>query len=256
MNHDHENRESSSVLRHLQDLCRKADTVGQWQYSGFLTPAEQQEMIRFGRNSGLAFSFDGGYPGAERRILLAGREDLMGYPPEPPLAALRVQPLSEKYAEDLTHPDYLGAILGLGIERPLIGDILIQEKEAWFFCLESIADFLCSSLIQVRRTSVTVSRAGEDHPVPEPRFQELLLHTASERLDAVVAEFTGISRSKVAGLFSGGKVFVNSLPAADPGKKIREGDIFSVRGYGKAVYDGVDRETRKGRLVLKLRKYM
>ena len=68
MNLERENRESSPVLRHLADLCRRAETVGQWQYSGFLTPAEQQEMIRFGRSSGLSFSFDGGYAGAERRI--------------------------------------------------------------------------------------------------------------------------------------------------------------------------------------------
>lgn len=243
------------VLRHLLDLCRRNEKTGLWQYSAFLSPAEQDDFLRCPEAAGFPFLLTGGYEAAERKILAAGSEAESG-PADPPVRVAAIVPKSEKYAEDLTHRDYLGAVLGLGIERGLIGDILVRDRRAWVFCLPSAAELLVSSLDQVRRTAVTAELTNADIPELQPRFAQLRLNIASERLDAVTAAFAGLSRGQADQLFRAEKVFVNGRTAADRSAKLKAGDILSVRGFGKAVYDGVEHETRKNRLWVILRKYI
>ena len=247
------NSEQEVTLRHLLDLCRKSEKACTWQYSGFLSPAEQDDLLRSREAAGFSFLLAGGYENAERKILAAGNEAEMG-PPDPPVSVIAVRPKSEKYAEELTHRDYLGAILGLGIERSLIGDILVREHRAWFFCLRSAADMLVSSLTQVRRTTVTAEIARADVPELQPRYTPLRVNVASERLDAVIAAFTGLSRGQAEKLFASEKVFVNGRMITDRSVRLKEGDAFSVRGFGKAVYDGIEYETKKSRYMVRLRK--
>lgn len=239
------------TLRHLLDLCRKSDRTGIRQFSAFLSPAEQEDFLRCPEAAGYAFLLTGGYPEAERKILAAGSAE----EPDPPISVIAVSPKSMKFSEDLTHRDYLGAVLGLGIERGLVGDILVRDKRAWLFCLSSVSDLIVSSLREVRRTAVASQPAAPDIPELRPRFTPLRLNVASERLDAVTAAFTGISRAQAGPLFSSEKVFVNGRAAADKSARLKEGDILSVRGFGKAVYDGIERETKKNRLWVSLRKY-
>ena len=246
---------NGAVLRHLLDLCRRSERTGLWQYSAFLSPAEQDELIRCPEAAGYPYILTGGYENAERRILAVGSETEAG-PPQPPIRTIAVTPKSLKYAEELTHRDYLGAILGLGIERSLIGDILIRDRQAWFFCLVSAAELITSSLTQVRRTSVTAAETDPDLPELQPRYDSMRLNVASERLDAVVSAFAGLSRGQAEKLFSAEKVFVNGRVVPDKGAKLKEGDILSVRGFGKAVYDGIEHETRKNRIWVTLRKYV
>ena len=241
------------VLRHLLDLCRKSEKTGRWQYSGFLSLAEQDDLLSAREAAGCSFRLEGGYENAERKILAAGDETEMG-PPDLPVSVIAVAPKSEKYAEELTHRDYLGAILGLGIERSLIGDILVRDHRAWFFCLDSAADMLASSLTQVRRTTVTAEPVPPDVPELQPEYIQLRLNVASERLDAVIAAFAGLSRGQADKLFAAGKVFVNGRTAMDRSSRLKAGDVFSVRGFGKAVYDGIEYETRKNRYQVRLRK--
>ena len=247
---------SDLVIRHLMDLCRKSEKISAWQYSGFLSPAEQDAFLRQPEAGRFSFQFLGGYDGAERRILAAGDEAYFGFPAEAPIAVVEVAPLSLKFAEDLTHRDFLGAILGLGIDRSLIGDILVREKKAWVFCLDSAAGILTGGLNQVRRTSVSARVTDADIPDLQPRFESIRINIASERLDAIAAAFAGISRGQCLPLFSAEKVFVNGRSVTDKSMKLKEGDILSVRGYGKAIYDGIERETKKNRLWASLRRYI
>ena len=247
---------SDPLLRHLEDLCRQADARGMWRYSGFLSPAEQEDFRRSSSFPADLVHFWGGYESAERRLLGAGSEALFDVPPTWPVSVVRVSPLSPKFAEPLTHRDYLGSILGLGIERSLIGDILVRDQAAWVFCLDSAVDLLTSALSQVRRTAVRAELASLDAPDLAPRLEPLSLNVASERLDAVVAGFTALSRGQSAELFASGKVLVNSRPVPDGSARLKPGDILSVRGFGKARYDGIDRTSRKGRLFVSLQKYI
>ena len=241
--------------RHLLDLCRRSERTASWMFSGFLTPAEQEDFFRCPESAQYDWSFYGGYEAAERKLLIAGNAGVIGSPPTFPVCVIAVRPASRKFAESLSHRDYLGAILRLGIERSLIGDILVHEKQAWFFCLDSVADFLMSSLTRIRNTTVSASLSSAEAPELQPRYEPIRLNVASERLDAVLSAFTGLSRAQVIPLFNE-KVFVNSRPVTDKSLQLKEGDILSVRGFGKAVYDGVEYETRKSRLWVSLRKYV
>ena len=241
------------TVRHLLDLCRRSEKTGSWQYSAFLSPAEQDDWLGSREAAGCRYFLSGGYECAERRILAAGDEAEAG-PPELPLRVISVRPKSGKYAEKLTHRDYLGAILGLGIERALIGDILVREQQAWFFCLAPAADMIASALAQVRRTAVIAQAAGMEVPELQPRYEAVRINVASERADAVVAGFAAVSRAEADRLFAAGKVFVNSRAVTDRSFRLKEGDILSVRGIGRVIYDGIDHETKKNRYHVRLRK--
>ena len=246
---------NDAALRHLLDLCRKSRKTGNWQYSGFLSPAEQEDFLRSADAAEYPFFLAGGHEAAERKILAAGDETEAG-PPELPISVIAVAPKNEKYAEELTHRDYLGAILGLGIERSLIGDILLKGKQAWFFCLSPAAEMMETSLTQVCRTAVEARVTEPDIPDLQPEYASVRINVASERLDAVAAAFAGISRGQAEKLFGAEKVFVNGRIASDRSMRLKEGDIISVRGIGKAVYDGIGHETKKNRLWVNLRKYV
>ena len=183
---------AGQMNRHLLDLCRRSDRTLSWVYSGFLTPAEQENFIRCPEAARFDWCFAGGYEAAERKLLAAGNESLTGCPPDPPIRVIAVAPVSAKYAENLSHRDYLGAILSLGIGRSLIGDILVREKQAWFFCLESAADFLTSSLTRVRNTAVSASLSSAEAPELRPRYEPLRLNVASERLDACIQKYKAL----------------------------------------------------------------
>ncbi len=223
------------TCRHLLDLCRRSEKTGAWQYSAFLSPAEQNSFLLSPEGMNYPFRLMGGYATAERKILAVGREEEAGQP-DPPLSVIAVSPKNMKYAEVLTHRDYLGAILGLGIDRSLIGDILVRDHQAWFFCLSSAADMIASSLSQVRKTAVVAHIAAPDIPELEPHFAQMRVNVASERLDAVVAAFTGLSRGQTEKLFNAEKIFVNGLIEKNRSVRLKAGDILSVRGFGKTVY--------------------
>ncbi len=246
---------SEELQRHLKDLCRRAEKTGSYVYSAFLTPAEQSDFEKDPPACGIGWSFWGGTEGAERRLLICGSERDFGYAAEPPAVILRIRPVSEKFSEDLTHRDYLGSLLSLGVERSMIGDILIRDKEAYAVCLDGIADYLCGALERVRRTGVRAERVSADIPALAPRFETLRLNLASERLDALISAFCGLSRGHVQPLFAAERVFVDGRVIKDGSRRIKEGETVSVRGFGKAVYDGILGETKKGRLTVSLRRY-
>jgi len=246
---------SDVTIRHLLDLCRRNGKTGLWHFSAFLSPAEQDDFLRCPEAAGFSCQFFGGYEAAERKILAAGSEAESG-PPEWPLCCVAILPKSDRFAEPLTHRDYLGAILGLGIDRSLIGDILVRDGRAWVLCLSAASDLLVSSLTQVRRTAVVAEQTTPDIPELQPRYADLRINVASERLDAVIASFAGLSRSEADKLFRAEKVFVNGRVVLDRSDHLKPGDILSIRGFGKAIYDGLERETRKNRLWVCLRKYV
>ena len=244
------------LMANILDRAEKAKKRNIPAASDFLSPRQKILASDLLRLSGLRETdcvWTGGYENAERKILAAGNEAEMGHP-EPPVRVIAVKPKSEKFAEKLTHRDYLGSVLALGIDRSLIGNIIVRDQGAWVFCLSSAAGLITSSLTQVRRTAVRAEVTAADIPELQPQYAALTLNVASERLDAVTAAFTGISRAQADRLFASEKVFVNGRTVTDRSFRLKEGDVLSVRGFGKAIYDGIDHETRKNRYQVRLRK--
>ena len=205
----------------------------------------------------------GGFPDAERAMIcflpdyLTEEEFLAAENAEPSvLSCIHVTPVKEKFSDDLNHRDYLGALMNLGIERDQIGDIMTGEKEAYIFTTTEVADMICRELIRIRHTSVKCELVnGADCDI-RPRFEEASGSVASERTDAILAFVYNLSRAEAQRLIEAEQVFIDGRTAYSGGYDLKVGARVSVRGHGKFIYDGPTGTTRKGRLFIKVRKFV
>ena len=250
------NQEEMIVKRHLADLSLRAENGGYYVYSDFLSPAEQALLAECKREGMVgAYSLYGGYDLAERRMAVFGSEREFGYSPEYPASWLMIAPVAKKFAEDLTHRDYLGSLMGLGITRDLLGDILVVEGNGYLFAAESIHAYLCENLTQVRHTKVACSSVDAPPAVALALPDEALFVVAGERLDAFVAGVYKLSRSESAALIEKGLVAIDGKVIEKGSVTPREGAMISVRGYGRFLYVGIAGDTRKGKLRITARVY-
>lgn len=174
------------------------------------------------------------------------------------IACVRMDAAHEKFAEPLTHRDYLGALMNLGIERAKTGDILADGTggHAFVFCLSEIAPFICSELLRVRHTSVRCSLVPLSACDIVPAFENMQVNVASARLDAVIAAVWKLSRSEAASLIAQEAVFADGRNILQPGAQLKEGARVSVRGHGKFIYEGMTNFSRKGRMFVQIRKFV
>ena len=239
------NNEERLMINRFKDLALWSASRGVPRYSAFLDMA-QQDLLQQGRaDFAVPFWLYGGFDEAERVVAAFCEEE-----PEKeayPVAAVRVRAANMKFKGELTHRDYLGSLMGLGIERDRLGDITVKDGEAFVFCLAEIAPFIADNLTSVGRVTVTC----EVLPVSEavgaaPEFEEVVEPLASERVDAAVAKLAKCSRGAAVALIEQAKVFVNRRQCQSGADKIKPGDVISIRGTGKFKYDGIAYVGRKG----------
>lgn len=240
-------------MHRVQELCALAQQRGIPRNTGFLSDREQalataalhRENCTFGR-------FWGGWDQAERKVLCLEPPDTW---PVEPVAALRLTALNAQPPRIPGHREYLGAILGLGLDRACLGDILPDPQDPcimYAFVLEDKLAFLAEELHQAGSWSV---RAEPCETVP-PRVleePERELHdttVASLRADAVLASMMHTSRTLAAQAISAGKVEINHLPLRSAAEPVYAGDLFTVRGAGRWRVQEVGGTSRKGRLFI------
>ncbi len=248
------NQDLQLLEKRFAELSDRAGSRGIYFFSGFLTMAELGALQSMRRKLG-SFSTFGGYEGAERQIACFGSEEELGYPPEFPISCVEISPKSAKFSEALTHRDFLGAVMSLGIVREKLGDIVIKDGSGYLFCLDTSARYIAENLESVRRTSVKCRVLLELPALLAAEPQHLEVNTASQRVDALVAAVYGLSRTAAAKLFEEKLVYVNSLECSSPGRLLEQGDVVSVRHRGRFRFCGVQRVTKKGRLFAAIDKY-
>lgn len=176
--------------------------------------------------------FYGGYEDAER-VIMINLPDYATIEQDNPLTVLRVT--KTPGGKDLTHRDYLGALLGMGLKRDSFGDILVREDGADIIAVKEIADFVLMNYVQVGRTNISVTEYPmEELIVPEVKRTEVVDTVASLRLDNIVSSAFGLSRGKAAEAISRGIVFVNHVQVMKTDYQIKEEDKIVLRGRGKA----------------------
>lgn len=173
-----------------------------------------------------------------------------------PIRIVKITPVHVKFAEELGHRDYLGALLNLGIERSKLGDILVQEKSAYVFVNETLADFIVSELVKVCHTIVLPQIVESAEFIYEPKFEIVKGTVASVRLDSLLSLAYNSSRSKLTGLIEGARVYVNGKLITSNAYHIKDNDIISVRGMGRFQFRQIVSETKKGRYYVELYKYI
>ena len=192
----------------------------------------------------------GGYENAERCVACFGDREYLTDKSDYPIKCVHIKPVNQKFADNLTHRDFLGSLMGLGIRREVLGDIIISENCGYLFCLDTISDYIIENLTQVRHTTVKCEYSEKipENVLPQPENREIIV--SSERLDVIVSAIYKMSRSQVLPIFRTEKVFVNGAVKISPSATVNTGDKVSVRGYGRFVYKGVLRKTKKDRLVI------
>lgn len=233
--------------KRFEELYNRAYERGYNTFSQFLTMPELSEL----KKTYLPCVIYGGYDGAERAVAGFGENVSKG---DFPIACIKIKPLNEKFADELTHRDFLGAVMNLGIKRETVGDIIVDGKCGYLICLDGIADYVCDNLTRVRHTSVK----AEHSAVPEctiEKFETVTVLAASKRLDVLIGAVYNLSRSEAVKLISSERVFINSVLTLSPSKTVGDGNIVSVRGCGRFVLSGNVKTTKKGRLVLEIKRY-
>ena len=248
-------KEIQQLKNRIRELADKSYNQNQYTFTGFLGLAEQDALWQVEREVKFAgITLYGGREEAERKILRFGSEAELGYEQPFPICCIRIRPLSAKFADKLSHRDYLGALMNLGIDRCKIGDIIAEDHKALIFVKEEMAEYVTDNLTQIRHTHVKATIGTGFQVDYEPRYEELKGTVSSIRLDSVLALAYPLSRSKITSQIEAGKVFVNGKLITSNGYRLKENDIISVRKMGRIAYNGILSETKKGRYMISVRK--
>lgn len=245
-------KEEKLLLAAFEDKARQRDNKNILTHTGFLSVAEQ-ELAYSGRVPGILY---GGYDDAERRMLVFLPEWLEEIPEEDgPIRVLRVS--VPKGSPKLTHRDYLGSLLALGIDRSVTGDILTREDGADILVSADMAEYLAQNYTQAGRTPLSVQAVSLKDLRPAQYEAKTVRDTvASLRLDSVLASMFSASRGKAQEAIRQGLVSVNNRQILKPDYFLSEGDKVSLRGKGKAVLREVGGKSRKDRDCIVFDRYL
>lgn len=246
-------KEDLLLQKRFAELAKRSYVQNMFTFTDFLSLPEldlfyqNEPQLKFA-----GVTVFGGAEGTDRKVVRFGNPEELGYEEPFPIVCIVIEPLLEKFGENLNHRDYLGALMNLGIERENLGDIFIKGKTGYVFCLERIADFIMDNLSQVRHTHVRLRVLESQEEFVQKEVEEMAVLSASERIDGVIAKVYNLSRSQSIDHFRAKKIYVNSRLCENNSYQLKQGDVISVRGYGKFVYNGVGYQTKKGKLSVKV----
>ena len=226
------NAEEEQMKKRLRELAERSYRGNCYTFTDFLSPAELSCYYELERELSFAGAkVSGGSEGRERCMIRFGNPEELGYEEDFPIVCLKIEPL-----------------MNLGIERSTLGDIILQEKDAFLFCKEAIAPYIMENLTRVKHTSVLCRMTEELPGEAEADLKDIKIQIASERIDGVVAKVYKLSRSDSADLFLQKRVFVNGRLCENNSHMLKEQDQISVRGFGKFIFAGGCGVSKKGKL--------
>ncbi|WP_308534230.1 YlmH/Sll1252 family protein [uncultured Peptoniphilus sp.] len=215
--------------------------------SDFLNPHEIKKAAEILNSLNLSYSVYGGYDQSELSVISMGPE----YLEEPTNFDIRAFKFNSM--SGIKHKNVLGSILGLGIDRRKIGDILIGKDFTYFFAKNEISDFIFYNLEKISNYNVSLieTEDGEDFPKKEYNEREIII--SSRRLDAFLSQALKIPRSKAASLISQNQVKVNFTYIDKSSYMLNENDLVSVRRYGRIIFSNIEKTTKKDKLLVKIK---
>lgn len=258
--------EKEKLIAHLLDLKEKTATESILTASNFMSLDELSEAVKTERvnNQFVDTFYYGGYDEAERKTAVfipkfyevdeCNIKEFLDVEDLNPLCVLNVK--KDKFSV-LSHRDYLGALMGLGIKREMIGDIIINEDGCSILCLKSISSYIANNLKQAGRGQLTVV-AGDTGSLnaSENKTETVFISVASLRLDCVAAAAFRLSRNNAVDCINQGLVYVNTARVMKIDYTLKMGDKLVIRGKGKTVVEEIVGESKKGRIHLNIKRYL
>src|SRR6056297_1540674 len=253
LNHLH--REEDRMLgSHILDKCEQVLKYHKTQATDFLNPYQREIAEKLIEQiAEINYKKEGGYSAAERKRIVIFPEYLF---PDLVEKQIKVYQLDGNFAfQKLTHRDFLGALMGLGLQRKVIGDILVHSDFAQIIVAVEVRDIIELKFEKVHQIPVDVKEINEDDLVKPTRHEkEILTTVASMRLDSVASSGFGDSRSKMSRDIENGKVKLNWKIESDPAAEVEIGDLISVRGRGRVKVEEQRGISNKGRIKLTLKR--
>ena len=248
--------QETEFLRRIEDLAAQCERKNTVTHTQFLTPAEQFELSSWYRTHPYFRMIIGcGIEGCERNAAailpewMDENDDVFG-------SFLGCVKITAGFGSP-GHRDYLGSILGLGIKREWIGDILIDGSEAYVICEKSVIPTILRELTHVSRYGVKCTELDlDDVPRPERKVKTVSFTVQSCRFDTVVGAVFGMSRSSAVKLIKGGLATLNYQECLKVDAEVDEGDVISLRGHGKAVMKEFSGKSKKGRTFVVFERYI
>ena len=242
-------------LNRLRDLSERSDKNLRFTFTEFLSLDEQSALKAIEREL-CTFTLFGGASGCERVIARFGNPDDFGYEEDFPIVTIQIQPKLKKFADNLTHRDFLGALMNLGIERKFLGDIIVKDNVAYFFIIEKLSQYVCENLTKVKHTVIFTEVVSNIPQGELLKTESVSIPVSSPRLDCLIAGIYNLSRSRVVDIFSARRVFVNGRLIENISHIPKEDDIISVRGVGRFVFSSTGGTSKKGRTYVNLVKFI
>lgn len=236
-------KEDRALLSRADDVVTLSAVRGKPCFLGFLNEREAYILKDYLSWNSENTYFFGGYDNAKRTMLCCCDYDVSVE--EYPIKAVYFK---FRAVDKLSHRDFLGALMSLGVERSCVGDILVDEGYAVCFVKAEVYEFVTSQIFKIGKVGVSLTTKDKCKISFEEKTEDLSFIISSLRLDVITSSITNLSRSKTNSLILSGKVFVNYQENKNYSYKLTIGDIISIRGYGKYIIKELTGETKKGRL--------
>ncbi len=243
------------LLSRINDAVYLAENKYTVKAVGFLTPSEAAYVKRNMPKPAVCKAvYFGGYDEAERTLFIALPEYFDEEAVQEEIAVIKVTGCN---ISEISHRDVLGSLMGLGIKREMVGDILVFEDKCLIFVRSEIADYILSNLEKIGRNGINASLCNiAEVDIPQKKTEEISGTVAGIRLDSVLSVALKTSRSKAAVLIESGAVSLNWEETDNASKGLNEGDILSVKGKGRFKLSRIGDLTKKGRYAVIVEKYI
>lgn len=252
----HEPQEKA-LLRRVIDLSYRAQKTYSVAYTDFVDPFLLGKIKKYKLELlGLNINTYGGLKESERQIIATAHPDLEIQPNEFPVAQIHIH-VQTGIGSPVSHRDYLGAIMGLGIEREKIGDLLVDNNHAFIAVHKEISEYILYSLQSVSRYGKVTCKFVKSEDIPDfsQNYTTLNCTIASLRADAIIAAGFQISRTTASKLIAAERALCNGVIITQS-SPIKENDICTLRGYGRIKVREIGTTTKKGRLKVKIDRFI
>ena len=249
-------KERQFLINRISDLANRAYYKNITTHTVFLNLYEQTIFQSISTSLRVSYKILGDYDYAERKLVCFFSCNPENIEDSDFMDLLHISNKNPKFSQSVSHRDYLGALMNIGIERHMLGDICIIGDEAYVYVLKSASAIIIDNLFDIRHNKVNVSKADFRAIDFSSNVQEKIINIASNRLDSIVSSVYNISRAKANLLIDADKVFINSKLINTHSHVLKPEDIVSVRGLGRFIYSDIEKISKKGRLVVKIRQYI
>lgn len=243
-------KEDKELISRVEDLAELSLTRNKPYFLGFLNEREQYIISNELHFYSSYISFFGGYDNAKRKCMCFSSEEIEYE--KYPISALFFE---FRKTDKLSHRDFLGALMNLGVERSCIGDIVVNEGKAVCFVKSEVERYFKQQISKIGRVGVKIVNDKILDIDFSDNVEVVSIVVSSLRLDAIVSALTKLSRDKAAALINSGKVVTNYNENKKVSYILRENDIITIRGYGKFIVKEQAGTTKKGRIKININHY-